>query len=180
MDVLEPFKPFKRFNPYSLMVKGRLMWLDTLNEKHYQALYAIHKEAESVTCASFMEFAEIMRRREGFVVVADSGKLAGMISFSDFIPETDIVIYCFIDPKYRKKWASRTIYKTIFDFPFETLRLPRVTGWTVKSINDDAARFLVALGFRLEGTVRSRIRMPHDGNFYDVDIFGLLKEERRW
>ncbi len=155
------------------------MWLDTLNEKHYKALYEIHKRAEKFHVPDYMSFQMIMEKREGFVVVAPNGELAGCISFSDYVPDMDIVIFCFIDPQYRKRWGNRGIFKTVLDYPFEILGLYRVTGYTVKPINDDAARFLVAFGFRHEGTMRKRIKMP-DNNFYDLEIYGMLKEERRW
>jgi RimJ/RimL family protein N-acetyltransferase len=154
------------------------MRLDILNRQHYGALYEIHKRAEKFH-AEFEDFIEIMESRQGFVVVAPNGELAGCISFSDYTPEADIIIFCFIDPKYRKRWASKGIYKTVFDYPFETLNVQRVTGYTVKTINDDAARFLLALGFKYEGTIRNLAKMP-DGKFYDVELYGMLKSERRW
>lgn len=156
------------------------MRLDTLKEHHYRALYEIHKRAERFNVPDYMTFHGIMEKREGFVVIAPNGEIAGCISFSDYIPEMDIVIFCFIDPQYRGRWAlKRGMYRTVFDYTFKTLELPRVTGYTVKPINDDAAGFLAALGFKHEGTVRKRVKMP-DNEYYDIEIYGLLKEERRW
>jgi len=156
------------------------MWLDTLEEKHYKVLYEIHKRVEKFYAPTFMQFQDIMKERNGFVVVTKNGELAGTINFGEYIPEMDITIFGFIDFPYRKKWASRTIGKIVFDYPFEYLNLPRITGYTVKGINDDdTARFLKALGFKYEGTMRKKLKMLDD-NLYDIEIYSLLREERKW
>ena len=119
-----------------------------------------------------------MEKRQGFVVKNNEGRMVGCISFSDYIPEQDITIHCFIDPEYHGKWATKSIYNVIFDYAFEHLGVNRVSGFSVVGVTDRAGRFLEALGFKKEGTLRQRIKRT-DG-FYDVNLYGLLKNERRW
>ncbi len=149
---------------------------------HYEALHEIQGRVESFPCPSLFDFRAIMSKREGFVLIAD-GQIIGAVSFSDFMAEMDITVHIFTDPAWHGRFSSRRIYKAVFDYPFEQLGLPRVTAYLPKSKEhrpfEKVARYLKALGFQYEGTVRNRLKMP-DGNLWDVEIYGLLKEERRW
>ena len=157
------------------------MRLDTLIPEHFEALFEIHKRAEAFAeLVAFDSFSNLMKTREGFVVVRDDGKLAGAITFSDYNPGNDIVIHCFMDPDFHGRWASKKLYKEGFDFPFEYLKVRRISGFCVVGKSDKAGRFLEILGFKKEGTIRQKVKDPADGALYDVNIYGMLKEERRW
>ena len=71
------------------------MWLDTLNKKHYKAVYEIAIRAEPYhSDMTFEQFSEIMSEREGYVIVTPSGELAGCISFSDSVFKCIDMISC--------------------------------------------------------------------------------------
>jgi RimJ/RimL family protein N-acetyltransferase len=120
----------------------------------------------------------MMKERSGWVVISE-GRVIGCISFSDWQYRRDILIHCFIDPDFHGRWTSRGIYRRVFDYAFNDLDLPRVSGYAIPGHNDLAAKALRSLGFRKEGTVRKGIR-ESDDRLYDMDIYGILKEERRF
>ena len=155
------------------------MWLDTLQEKHYRALYEITRRVEPYNAAMLYEqFSLVMSRREGFVVVALSGELAGCISFSDYVPGGNIVIHCTIDEKYQRRWCTKKILREVYSYIFGILDLPRVSGFCIVGVSDKAGEFHLALGGKYEGTIRKGALLP-DG-LYDVNLYGMLKEECRW
>jgi RimJ/RimL family protein N-acetyltransferase len=69
---------------------------------------------------------------------------------------------------------SRSFLGEVFRYPFEQLRVQRVTG-LVPARNEQAARFDEHLGFKLEGRVR---QILPDGD--DVLVYGMLKSECRF
>lgn len=155
------------------------MWLDTLNEKHYKAVYEIAIRAEPYhSDMTFEQFSELMSEREGYVIVAPSGELAGCISFSDYVPDVNIIIHCVVDEKYQKRWVTRKLLRTVADYVFGDLGLPRISSYCVVGKTDNAGEFLLRLGFKHEGTVRKGIKLGND--YFDIKLFGMLKEECRW
>lgn len=155
------------------------MWLDTLHEKHYKALYDIAMRAEPYSSdIDFEQFAKIMSKRQGFVVVAASGDLAGCVSFSDYVPEAGILIHCAIDAKYQKRWVTKKILKTVWGYVFDTLNLPRVSSYCIKGLSENAGEFLLRIGFKQEGIIRKGFR--HLDGLHDVMLFGMLREECKW
>lgn len=157
------------------------MWLSVLQPQHYKALHEIALRAETSDCPMpYLHFERLMSGRQGYVIVTHNGELAGCVSFDNYTPDLDITIHCFIDPKHHGRWAlRRSFYKEIFDYLFGDLGLVRVSGYSVRGISDKAGKFLLGLGFKHEGTIRQRIQKP-DGKIYDADMYGLLKDERRW
>ncbi len=154
------------------------MWLDTLQKKHYRALYEIMLRAEPWNRCTFEQFEGIASGRSGYVIIAPTGELAGCISFSDLAPDANIIIHCFVDGKYRRRWATRQSLKTIAEYVFNTLNLCRISGYSIEGISDIAGKFLLKLGFQHEGTIRRGRRIGD--SFYNVKIYGLLKEECKW
>ena len=155
------------------------MRLEVLKDFHYPALLEITKRAEEWHETMTMEqFKASMEKREGYVLVAKDGSLAGCISFSDYAPEINIIIHCMVEPKYQRRWVSREILKTIANYVYEDLGLHRMTGLCVGIKTDDAGSFLEKLGFKLEGVIRQGVKLP-DGMF-DLKLYGLLKEECKW
>lgn len=158
------------------------MWLDVMHPKHYKALYEIMKRAEPYSCGPmpYSSFERTMSGRQGYVIITKDGELAGCISFDNYTPGVDVTIHCFIDPEHHGRWAlKRSFYKEIFDYLFCDTALLRVSGYSICGVSDKAGRFLERLGFKHEGKIRQGIKMP-DGNVYDVNLYGLLKNERRW
>ena len=154
------------------------MWLDTLKEEHYRTLYEIMLRAEPWNICSFEQFKTIASARSGYVIVTPTGEIVGCISFSDLVPDTNIIIHCFVGEKYRRRWVTRQSLKTIADYVFSTLHLRRMSGYSIEGISDMAGEFLLKLGFQHEGTIRSGQKIGD--SFYNVKIYGLLKEECRW
>lgn len=158
--------------------KGTSINLKTMIPAHYPALYEIHRRTHSPNCGSFEEFKKLFDTRSGFVVRMHD-RIIGAISFSDWIPEHDITIHCFIDPDYHGKWAlCRRHYRSVFDYCFIGLQLKRVSGFCIPGISDAAGRMLLGLGFKDEGMLRQKIKYP-DGKIYDIKLYGLLRKEQK-
>ena len=155
------------------------MWLDVLHEKHYKALYGFTREAEAYdkNCP-YEQFAAQLKKREGFVVVAKNGELAGCVTFSDYVPGVNIMIHCTVADKYQKRWVTRGILKRVSEYVYDELGLGRMTGFCVPGKSDKAGAFLLSLGFKHEGTIRQGVKLP-DG-FFDLELFGMLRSECRW
>src|SRR4030065_471406 len=156
------------------------MRLEVLHEKFYKALYEVVLRAESWAGDNsyFYQFQEQMNRRSGFVIVAPDGRLAGCISFSDYVPMTNIIIHASIDAKYHRRWVTRRNLAIIANYVYEELGLPRMSGFSVAGKSDIAGEFLIALGFKHEGTIRKGARIGSE--LFDLKLYGLLKEECRW
>ena len=156
------------------------MWIDTLDKKHYDALFEIVRRAEPyMKNLIFEQFKQTMDTRVGYVVVRQDGRLAGCINFSDFTPRQNAVIHCFVDPEQHGRWLKQGLLRTVYDYVFNRLALPRLSGFCIPGQSDRAGEFLQRMGFRQEGYVRKGALLP-DSAYYDVKLFGMLREECRW
>jgi RimJ/RimL family protein N-acetyltransferase len=72
-----------------------------------------------------------------------------------------------------RRWISRALLREAFAYPFIQCGLRRVTGLVAAS-NQDAMRFDLHLGFRIEGLCREG---APDG---DLFILGMLRRECRF
>lgn len=151
---------------------------EKLSHKHIPELYRVACVSEPyIPKTNIIEFESIMSMRDGFVFIMN-GRLIGATTFSDFIPDVDAVMHIFIDPIVHKRWINRELLRVTFDFPFNVLKLPRVSGFNIPGITDVAAHFQERLGFIVEGVKRKACR--HNGELYDVILVGMLREECRW
>jgi len=154
------------------------MRIDTLRHEHYGALYEVSKKADPpMPFPSFVEFEGFMKGAEGFVIVRNDGKLCGCLYFTRYVPLVDILIHAFVDRDFKGRWLTRAMIKEVFDYPFESLFLPRISAYCIPGYTADTRNFLEGLGFKHEGTIRKGARTQ--GRYYDVFMYGLLKEERR-
>lgn len=155
------------------------MWIDTLKPEHHEALYEVSKKsAPARPFQSFVEFEAWMEGGEGFVVVRNDGILAGCVYFTRYVPMVDILIHAFVDQEFRGRWITRGMVKKILDYPFESLFLPRVSAYYIPDAGIfDTRPLLAGLGFKHEGTIRKGMRI--NGAYYDVMLYGLLKDQRR-
>jgi RimJ/RimL family protein N-acetyltransferase len=71
------------------------------------------------------------------------------------------------------RWCSRTVLGAVFAYPFETLKVRRVTALTQRRSKHVRA-FLKRLGFREEGIAR------HGYARDDAVVHGMLRAECRW
>lgn len=73
-----------------------------------------------------------------------------------------------------RRWLNKAFLHQAFDYPFNQLKVDRVTG-LVPDSNEAAKRFDENLGFVREGLIR---RGSHDGT--DLILYGMLREECRF
>lgn len=154
------------------------MRLEPVTSAHYPRLYQILLKAEPWNACSFEVFEAIAVNRSGFSIVSNTGDLVGCVSFSDFAPGLNIVVHCFVEERHRSRWVSRQALKEIAAYIFGHLGLHRMSGYSITGISDKAGEFLLKLGFMQEGTIRQGRKI--DDKFYDIKMYGLLKEECRW
>jgi RimJ/RimL family protein N-acetyltransferase len=98
---------------------------------------------------------------------------AGLLMLSDITPPICAYIHYFMWEKVDAAFGAKAM-KEAFKITFEDFKLQRV-GAMVPSFNQDAKRAALISGFRFEGTIRRTVLM--DGKFYDMDLFGVIKEE---
>lgn len=72
-----------------------------------------------------------------------------------------------------KAWLNRKFLWAAFDYPFNQLKVERVTG-LVPDSNEAAKRFDEHLGFKREGVMRGA---ADDGS--DLIVYGMLRSECR-
>jgi RimJ/RimL family protein N-acetyltransferase len=105
------------------------------------------------------------------IAVVDScGRVAALVLYGDYTPENLQMHIASRSPN----WCKRGVLRGLFHYPFEQLRVGRVTAIISKS-NKHARRFVERIGFRLEG-VHPRM-MPSGGASCS---YGLIKEDCRW
>jgi RimJ/RimL family protein N-acetyltransferase len=85
--------------------------------------------------------------------------------------DADIAIHIASDGS--RKWLNRAFLKVAFGYPFNQLKVRRLTG-LVPARNVAAQAFDEHLGFRREGVIRHG--MPDD----DVILYGMLRAECRF
>jgi RimJ/RimL family protein N-acetyltransferase len=73
-----------------------------------------------------------------------------------------------------KRWLNRAFLHTCFAYPFEQLKLSRVSGY-VEAKNTDARRFDEHLGFKHEATLHGA---ASDGG--DVLIYAMRREDCKY
>lgn len=71
------------------------------------------------------------------------------------------------------RWCTRTVLGALFAYPFEMLKVRRVTALTHRKAKD-VRDFLKRLGFREEGIAR------HGFARDDAVVHGMLRSECRW
>lgn len=72
-----------------------------------------------------------------------------------------------------KQWMTRAYLRAVFDYPFNQLKVDRVTAF-VASQNFRSRKFVEHIGFKREGTLRE----AHHRD--DLIAYGMLKRECRW
>ena len=148
-----------------------------LQPEHYEELYPIQCRAANVYGMTLQQFSDGMGQRSGFTVFHND-KIIGCVSFSDYIPDHDIMMHTFIDHDYRGKWINRQMIRDVFlHYCFGQLNCRRVTTCVIEGQTDNAHKMLQKLGFVLEGTIRKRVKIEAD--FFNLEIYGALKEEFR-
>lgn len=97
-------------------------------------------------------------------------EILAVVIYNDFY-ETGCAIHIAAVPG--KRWMTREFLFAAFDYPFNQLKLKRLTGY-VASRNTEALKLDEHLGFKREGYLRQML--PDD----DVIVMGMLKSECKW
>jgi len=102
--------------------------------------------------------------------LTSSGQLVAGVIYNHYAGPT---ICAHIGAVPGKKWLTRSFLRAMFDYPFNQLKVRRITGLVPKR-NRAARKFDEHLGFKLEGCMRHAL--PDD----DMLVYGMLREECRW
>jgi RimJ/RimL family protein N-acetyltransferase len=111
----------------------------------------------------------------GFVVQNREGNIAGAVMFSHYVPNISTLIHVVIDRPYQKRWLNRAVLGTMFEYSFSIA--PKVKGINICGLTS-TSNLLIATGFKLEGVARRE--WLKDGQYYDVEVFGMFEAECRW
>ena len=107
----------------------------------------------------------------GNIGIIKDGKIAAVCVYSDY---TGSGVMMNIASDGTKRWLNRAFLRACFWWPFEMLKVRRVTG-LVRVDQPDVIKFDKHLGFKEEGVIREG---EEDGT--DLVILGMLKSECRW
>lgn len=99
--------------------------------------------------------------------VFDGERLLGAVIFDGFTERDCELHICLHD----RRAVSRRTIRAVFDYPFNQLRLERVSA-NVLASNQPSHEFVQRLGFTLEGQKRMKGE--------NVLMYGLMSHECRW
>lgn len=144
----------------------------------YRPIYEVARVCEPYNASGeFEQYRQKLIKMEGWAFTND-GKVFGFGLISDYVPRLDATLHCSVLPDYRGRWVNRSLLKTVFGYMFMGLGLPRVSGFHVPGLSDEAGKFQAKLGFKVEGCKRKG--MLDGDNYRDVVWVGMLREECRW
>jgi RimJ/RimL family protein N-acetyltransferase len=104
------------------------------------------------------------------IAAVRDGEILAVVCYDTF---TAFDCHMHIASNGSRRWISRALLREAFAYPFIQCGLRRVTGLVAAS-NQDAMRFDLHLGFRIEGLCREG---APDG---DLFILGMLRRECRF
>lgn len=113
-----------------------------------------------------------IKRPAHAIGVAQGSEILAVAVFNNFCQHNVEVSFAASTPR----WATRSNIRGILVYPFRTLGLRRMTAITSKA-NQRSRKFLVGLGFTLEGTHP----FAHDGQHSAIS-YGLYREvaDAKW
>lgn len=103
--------------------------------------------------------------------VDKTGAFVCVVVLTNFTPRNVDVNVAIDKTKVRPK-AAVLMFKEIFDFLFQRLRVARVTA-LLRSKNTNSRNLAERLGFKLEGTLRNAFKDD------DMCVYGFLADEYR-
>lgn len=98
------------------------------------------------------------------------GRIVAGVVYDEFNGQN---VVCHIATDKSRQWASREYLRTIFDYPFNQMKVKRITV-CVGEGNTDSRRFVLKLGFKAETTLRA----AHPTG--DLIVFSMFKESCKW
>ena len=99
-----------------------------------------------------------------------NGLLVAGVAYANF---NGVNVECHIASDGSKRWLTREYLETIFDYPFNQLRVNRIT-LCIGEGNSASRRFALHLGFELETTLEAA---HPTGNLL---IYRMWKKDARW
>ena len=108
-------------------------------------------------------------RGTGIGLEREGSLIAGTL-FEDF-NGANVLMHVAAEPG--RQWLNLTYLNTCFDYPFNQLGVKRVTG-IVPSVNQDALRFDLHLGFEQEAVLKD----AHPEG--DLIVLRMTREQCRW
>ncbi len=158
---------FMRLSPENL----RKFWEKT---RQYRTIFS------SEIREDYRNFAKVLLRQNSsgglestglFWVVDD---MIGVFYMTSIRPEVDALIhYTFLDGRLR---GRTTLTKTMLQYAFNTFNFQRLTVELPMYATPKTHNFVLkSLGFKEEGRKRSAVLF--DGEWFDVKVYGILKEE---
>lgn len=103
-------------------------------------------------------------------VINDDADLVGAVVFHNYRPDCRSIEIT--SASTTPRWLTRRILHVIFGYPFDQLKVGRITASTPKRAAS-ARQFLESFGFRLEGDLRRGFGTD------DALVYGLLDDEWR-
>ena len=135
-----------------------------------------HKSVEETKaiCALWEEEAKKPNVYHWAMVYA--GELIGDITLLNVgYSETGIVGYC-MAKKFWGKGLMTEAFQEVIRFAFEEVGLHRIEGMHVKQ-NSGSSRVMEKCGLKYEGTKRDGMRLLSTGEWVDIVVRGILKED---
>lgn len=127
-----------------------------------RAKYEVVSDAEGAF--SYLNTRFKLLRVEGSqgIVLKRDGKIIAACLYENF-NRHNVFMHCAGDPS--RKWLTRQFLFNAFDYPFNQLKVTRITLW-VESDNADSIRFVEHLGFGLEATLHGAGSSGQDALVY--------------
>ena len=102
------------------------------------------------------------------------GELIAGVAFNNYRPYSDGVTLEASIAAISPRWATRSVLRDFFSYPFVQVGATRL-GVSCRKSNKHARKFVTRLGFRMEGVARRL----WDGK-HDAVVYSMLPEECRW
>lgn len=108
------------------------------------------------------------------VVYKENGKVIGYILFNKISDRVYEMGWIFNKSYWRKGYAYESC-KAVLDYGFDELNAHKVFAETIDAVKSIC--LMKKLGMKMEGIQRSQVKNIH-GNWADMYLFGMLKEDR--
>ncbi|ABR30133.1 GCN5 family acetyltransferase [Thermosipho melanesiensis] len=132
----------------------------------------IKVETEDFQFFSETRIVEIPRR---IVLNFFDDEFVGFVSFNMRYFNRNAYITYYVKKEKRGKGYGKKILKYSIDYAFEEMNMNRLTA-EVYEYNEVSIKLLEKFGFKKEGRLKKA--KFHNGRYYDIFIYGLLKNER--
>jgi RimJ/RimL family protein N-acetyltransferase len=157
------------------------MTFDTFKPEYLPRLYEIFCRAFNGAMLTRQQFDRVIVTRNYIWIVKEGPKIIGCLSLGEYIPDVEISLHVFIDPDHQRRWITRGLIKTTMDTAFNLFNAQRCTSYLIEDENrhDPVRRLLLGMKFKKEGVLCRRF-LAATGEYKDLEVYTLLKEENPW